>query len=290
MRKLTGSVLAALVLAVVGYGYLVWQNNRAMAFPDPSRLQASFEKSIAWLENNQLSILETTNPMLWYMIQQAAELSHDPRLKELFQRYEQRYLRAAHDNRWRPLFYPGTWVPVKFEDIASWPYYNWHFMYAVTCDRELQMVPEIAAQNLPEFCDQRRLSPACVTHQLMGIRLLQDRDCADAAQLSNTAERLQQRIQRQLTWDPRVVDVYLQRVLMLAESGAIDTIKPAWLQNVMDAQQPDGGWGGFDPRVPVGGGHYLGFGPRGLGLRRPQSDFHATAQGVLLFSILTSQP
>jgi len=53
------------------------------------------------------------------MIQQAAERSGDRRLKQLFERYEQRYLREAYDNRWRPLFYPGTWTAVRFEDIAS---------------------------------------------------------------------------------------------------------------------------------------------------------------------------
>jgi hypothetical protein len=83
-----------------------------------------------------------------------------------------------------------------------------------------------------------------------------------------------------------VVDVYLQRVLMLAESGDARSIKPIWLQNVIEAQRPDGGWSGVDPLLPLGAGRYLGFDGRGFTLRRPVSDFHATAQGVLLFSIL----
>jgi len=288
MRKLLGSVIALIVLAVLGYGYLVWQNNRAVVAPDPGQLKAALDSSIDWLESNQDGILGTLNPMLWHMIQRAAELSDDRRLKQLFERYEQRYLREAYNNPWRPLFYPGTWTAVRFEDMASWPYYNWHFMYAITCDKELQQAPAIAAQNEPGFCDQRRLSPACVTHQLMGIRLLQDRGCGNPVELQDTVQQLQQRIYRQLTWDPRVVDVYLQRVLMLAESGAGESIKPVWVQNIIDAQQPDGGWGGFDPRIPIGSGQYLGFGGRGFNIGRAKSDFHATAQGVLLFSILTS--
>lgn len=175
---------------------------------------------------------------------------------------------------------------MKFEDIASFPYYNWHFIYAITCDRDLEQIPEITAQNEAGFCDRYPLRPACVTHQLMGIRLLQDRECGTAEVLADIVEQLQQRIHRQLTWDPRVVDVYLQRVLMLAESGDARSIKPIWLQNVIEAQRPDGGWSGVDPLLPLGAGRYLGFGGRGFTLRRPVSDFHATAQGVLLFSIL----
>jgi len=163
-------------------------------------------------------------------------------------------------------------------------------MYAITCDRELQQVPGIAAQNQPGFCDEHPLRPACVTHQLMGVRLLQDRGCGNPDELQDTLQQLQQRIHRQLTWDPRVVDVYLQRVLMLAESGAVGTIKPIWVQNIIEAQQPDGGWGGFDPWIPVGGGYYLGFGGRGFSPGQPQSDFHATTQNVLLFSILAHPP
>ena len=98
--------------------------------------------------------------------------------------------------------------------------------------------------------------------------------------------QLQHRIQRQLTWDPRVVDGYLQRVLMLAESGNADAIKPVRLQNIIETQRPDGGWSGIDALLPVGNGRYLAFGSRGFTISRPASDFHATAQDVLLFSIL----
>jgi hypothetical protein len=88
---------------------------------------------------------------------------------------------------------------VKFEDIASFPYYNWHFIYAITCDRDLEQIPEITAQNEAGFCDRYPLRPACVTHQLMGIRLLQDRECGTAEVLADIVEQLQQRIHRQLT-------------------------------------------------------------------------------------------
>jgi hypothetical protein len=58
------------------------------------------------------------------MIQQASELSSEPRLQQFFGDHEQKNLDTVYINVWRPLFYPGAWTPVKLEDIASFPYYN----------------------------------------------------------------------------------------------------------------------------------------------------------------------
>ena len=286
MRKLLNSAFVVILLLCLGYAYLVWQNNRAVAAPRQAELRATFDRSIDWLENNEDTIMTIHNEVLWWMLQQAAQHSADSRLQRLFGKYEEKQLKKAYGNVWRPLFYPGTWTPVRFENIASLPDYNQHFIYAISCDRELEQVPGIMAQNRAGFCDQHRLRPACVTHQLMGIRFLQRSGCGDPDELQDTVVQLQHRIQRQLTWDPRVVDVYLQRVLMLAESGNPDAIKPVWLQSVINAQRPDGGWSGLEPLLPVGNGRYLAIGSRGFTIVRPASNFHATAQGVLLFSIL----
>ena len=289
MRNLLRVTSFIFFLLALVYAYLAWTNNKPVTAPHQAQLQTTLENSIHWLEKNREKILVESNPMLWYMIQQAADVSGDKRLQQLFAGYEQRYLDKRGNNPWRPLFYPGTWVAVRFEDIASFPYYNWHFIYATLCDRELGQIPEIAAQNDPAFCDLHRLRPACVTHQLMGIRLLQQSKCGDPAQLNDTVLQLQQRISRQLLLDPRVVDVYMQRVLMLMESGADELVKPIWIRNLVDAQRADGGWSPFAPLVPVGVGRYFGYGQKFFAIRQPRSSFHMTAQGVLLFSLLTSR-
>jgi len=287
MRKLLRGIGFITALLVLLYGYLVWKNNASVTAPEPAELEATLENAIQWMEQNRDSVLTVGNPMLWYMIQQAADVSGDRRLQRLFTDYEQRYLKERHDNLWRPLFYPGTWVPVHFKDIASYSYYNWHLMYAIICDSELGKVPEIAAQNDPAFCDRHPLRPACATHQLMGRRLMQRNKCGDADQLADTVKQLQQRIRRQLLLDIRVVDVYMQRVLMLADSGASNLIKPFWIRNLINAQQANGSWSEFAPLVPLGGGRYLGYGQKFFAVKRPGSSFHMTAQGVLLFALLT---
>ena len=282
---LRGILVVVAVLALYG-SYLVWNNNRSAAAPDQDQLKTTLENSIQWLVEHRQEILDSNNPMLWLMVQQANDITDDARLKELFADYAQRYIDTRPNNIWRPLFYPNSWVPVRFEQIANFPYYNWHFIYSFTCDQELAEVPEISAQNDPAFCDRYPFRPACVTHQMMGLLLLKRSKCGDQAELDSSIEILQQRIHTQLTWDPRVVDVYMQRVLMLVESGAGDLVKPVWLQQLIDSQQPDGGWSPFMPLIPVGGARSIGT-KRLLSIETPRSDFHMTAQGVLLFALLT---
>lgn len=91
----------------------------------------------------------------------------------------------------------------------------------------------------------------------MGARLVQRSRCLPSRALNQLVMALQERITRQLAWDPRIVDVYVQRVMMLAESGATHRIKPVWLRRVLEAELADGSWSGFHPLVPVGGGYLL---------------------------------
>jgi hypothetical protein len=122
----------------------------------------------------------------------------------------------------------------------------------------------------------------------MGFRLMQQHGCGDPLATQEAVTALQHRIRRQLTWDPRVVDVYLQRVLMLVESGATSDVKPIWLHRLLDAQHTDGGWGGIDTLLVLPAGNSIGFDARGLTFSKSPSNFHATAQGVWLMSLLLS--
>lgn len=288
MRLLAKSILVIFIAIALYSVNLVWNHNRLVPAPADDQLVTTLENAIQWLTENRQHILATNNPMLWRMVQQAADSTQDRRLKNLFADYAQLHLDKHYGSIWRPLFYPNAWTPVRFADIADLPYYNWHFIYAYTCDKALAQVPEIAAQNDTAFCDQFPPSPACVTHQMMGMLLQKRSHCGDQIQLDNKIKILQQRIRNQLIWDPRIVDVTMQRVLMLVESGASNQVKPVWLQQLIDAQLPDGGWSPFMPLIPTGQGRSFGVGQR-PDIRVPASSFHMTAQGVLLFALLTTQ-
>lgn len=290
MKKII-KLFSLTVLVMVGiYLFLVWQNNREAELPTEARYRASFEKSIVWLQANRSEILVSTNSMLWWMIKESADLTNDPRLVGLYQEYKRNVLDKNSRNVWRSLFAKNSYFNIDPFDIIQFPDYNQHFLYGATCSRLLEQEDIIQRQLKPEFCNEYHpMSPACVTHQMMGMRFMQRYDCGDQAMVKEVITALQDKIVTQLTWDPRVVDVYLQRVMMLMDSGARQRIESVWIKSVIDAQLDNGGWSSSEALFPVGGGKYFSFTSRILGVKRIKSDFHASAQGILIMSMLVSQ-
>lgn len=287
MRKILTGLAAVLLVAVACYGGLVWHNNRAMPAPAAAEIAASHEQSVKWLLNNRARVLRTNNPALWWMIAESARLTGDPRLHDLLAEY--RAARAQGRSVWDALFSPELYWGANIEpaQLAGMRDYQQYFLFALTCGRDMAALPSIVAQHDPQFCwKSHPISPACATHQLMGYRFMQRSGCDRVEGLDERVGILQTSITRQLTWDPRVVDVYIQRVLMLVDSGAADRVKPRWLHRVLDAQLPDGGWSALQPLVPLGGGRYFGFIAKFAGTGYVESNFHATAQGVWLTSLL----
>lgn len=290
MKKLIKLFTGMAVIIIGMYLFLAWQNNREVEFPTESEYRVSFENSIGWLQGNRSKILASTNSMLWWMVKESADLTNDPRLVELYNTYKKNTLDKNPRNIWRSLFAKHSYFNIDPMDIIQYPDYNQHFLYGATCGRLLEKEEIIQRQLKKEFCNEYHpISPACVTHQMMGMRFMQRHECGDQAMVKEVIVALQGKIVTQLTWDPRVVDVYLQRVMMLMDSGAKERVKSVWIQSVIDAQLDDGGWSGAEALFPIGGGKYFSFTSKMAGVKKIKSDFHATAQGVLIMSMLMSQ-
>ena len=289
MRKFFIASTASVALIILWAGYQLWSNNRTVDAPSPMSISASLEKGIGWLVNNRSIIVNDQNAMLWSMVKESADITQDRRLQMLFSEYKLRQIDPYPGNVWRYLFDPHADIPIGVDQLIQLPDYNLYFIYGASCSTAIAQEDIIRRQHDPEFCSKYHpISPACVTHQLIGARLIQERHCLDERTISSLIRALQSKIITQLTWDPRVVDVYIQRVWTLAESGGLEQVKPVWMHRVLDAQSEDGGWTGFEPLLPVGRSYYIGFVNNGFAIQRPSSNFHATAQGVLLMSIFAN--
>ncbi len=290
MKWLIRLPLAVLTLSAALYASLVGYNNRDLPPPTVTEIDRSWQMSIGWLREHRDRILDGNNPALWAMLRDAEALTHDPFLGELLKAYRDRY---SIQGLWAGMLEPGT--PHLLDPrlarssgvLAGLDEYQRHLVYGSTCSTVLIPDEERDRYQREDFCTgKQRLRPACVTHQVIALRYQLRNRCPREAATRELIARLQVRIVAQLTWDPRRVDVYMQRVLVLAESGARDRIKPVWLRTLLDMQRPDGSWSGFDPRLPLDGERYLGFTQRGIGIGKPDSSFHTTAQGVLLMALL----
>lgn len=292
MRQIIKITAAFLILGLGIYGLLFYQNNRASPPVTDEKIAQSYEQGLAWLLEHRQDIISNGNPMLWWMLGESARISGDMRMQKLFDDFKVELNRTAPYSVWQAFFQPQQFRNAKFSpsEYVSLVEYQQYFLYALSCSEQLAQEPFIAAQNNPNFCwsGTRTIRPACVTHQLMGFRMAQRNQC-DIDNLEANIAVLQNTVEKQLRYDPRVVDVYIQRVLMLVDSGAREHINARWVERVIDAQLADGGWSHMQPLIPVGGGRYFGFNAKGLIVAKPVSNFHATAQGVLLMTLLRHQ-
>jgi len=287
LKKLIILLSVPLFIVVAAYFYGVYQNNRDVPYPQQTQIQISLEQSIQWLLNHEAEVLTQANPMLWWMLFEVHKISADERIGGMLEKYQQRYSRIKH-SVWGPLFDGRQQTQLGAYAVQGLPYYNQHLIYALNC--AVDIADEsilVSQQNQADFCHQPTYiyRPACITHQLMGINFLSTKQCNLLPNIDEVRQSLQQDIATQLTWDIRVVDVYLQRVLMLLITGKENSVKPMWIQQVLDHQLTDGGWGNFDVLLD-NGARSIGFSSRVISVGQARSDFHATAQGIYIMSVL----
>ena len=283
--------------ALIGISYRV--NNTEVPFPSQGEIEQSQQKAIDWIKAHESEVLDTENAVLWWMLRDSAVLSGNTYLASLYTKYYERYLAPNPTNAWHHLFdqESNVWIPMfKLDQL---PDYNLLFLYGLSCDLSLRSEPQVARLLSADSCGPiHSLSyirnPACATHQLMGIHFMQQRRCEDDMQTGAFIGALQDKIVIEATWDFRgVVDSYIQKILMLAESGAAERIKPIWLKRVINAQRVDGGWDDFDEIFrldPDRSFGWSGWSAHGwMWVHRPKSKLHTTAQGLYLMSLLKSR-
>ena len=291
-----GGLALALLGASIGVSYRV--NNAEVPFPSQVEIEQSQLKAIGWIKAHESEVLDTENAALWWMLRDSAALTGNAYLVGLYAKYYERYLAHNPRNGWHYLFdkESDVWLPIS--ELAQLPDYNQFFLYGLSCDSSLRKQSQVAKLLGADACGTIPSptyfrDPACVTHQLVGVRFMHQRRCEDDMRTGVLIRTLQDKIVVEATWDFRgVVDSYIQKILMLAESGAAQRIKPIWLKRVINAQRMDGGWDDFDEIFPLNRGRsfgWAGWSAHGwIWIRHPKSSFHATAQGLYLMSLLQS--
>lgn len=291
-----GGLILGLLGALIGISHKV--NNSEVPFPSHVEIEQSQLKAIDWIKVHESEVLDTENPVLWWMLRDSAALSGNAYLASLYAKYYERYLAHNPTNAWHHLFDQESDVWIRMYAIDQLPDYNLLFLYGLSCDPALRKESKVARLLRVDSCGSIHSlhyfrNPACATHQLMGVHFMQQRRCEDDIRTGTLIRALQDKIVVEATWDFRgVVDSYIQKILMLAESGAAERIKPIWLKRVINAQRGDGGWDDFDEIVRLDTDRsfgWSGWSAHGwMWVRHPKSNLHTTAQGLYLMSLLKS--
>lgn len=290
MKKLFLLIFFIAVIAFFIIFWQIWLNNRETDPVTHQDIKLHFHRSVSWLDSSYSSLENIENPILWWMIKEAASNSDNITLDRIYSTYKKDHLDNRPANLSTPMF--DKFYRPKMPDISllkGLQDYQLFFFYALSCDANLGSEPVIQRQMVPQFCSLHYLHPRCVTHQLMGLRFMQRYQCGYDDTVAATIAALQQIVISELTWDFRVGDAYIQRVLMLVDTGAYKETKPVWIRNILNAQNDDGSWDDLHPVLYLGNDFYLGHTSMWPALKKQQADFHATAQAIWLLSLLLKE-
>ena len=287
MKRYLILLIIVLLLIVLSVSGAIYQNNKSAEPITEYELQQSFEQAIEWISINQDLLKQNHNAFLWWMLKQAALNTGNETLQTIYQNYKRKHLNTKPPNIWTPLFreYFRPELPdiIEMTDLRD---YQLFLIYSLSCNKYLEEEPIIQAQMKPGFCSLHYLRPHCVTHQFIGLRMMQRYSCGHEDTVNKTINALKDVLINELTWDFRVGDAYIQRILMLTDSGSYDSVKSVWLRRFIFAQNSDGGWDDLHPLLPLPGGFIFGLTSKLPSIQKPASNFHATAQAVWLLSML----
>lgn len=302
-HRLAVRLAACLILIPIAlWGSMIMWANREQAPISRAQAKASFDRGVDWLVHNESKILEDGNAALWWMLQLAENDTGDVRLQQLIGRFIS-HLKSQDGmpSAWLRLLKPEM-PPNQIEAMgATFEAYQRFFFHAATClPRTLddgRSTTDFLThhQCRPAYSRVWREDPVCSTHQLMGLMLYQQMRCTDGATQPSKrlADELVDDIGEQLWISPVFEDAYLQRVLMVHWARPDLAHRPIWLHRVVAAQSADGGWSGryqmpeWPQWLQLSALKHLiktSTGGESAGIA-PQSDFHATAQGILLMAL-----
>lgn len=263
---------------------------------DEQQVRQAFDQSVDWLVVNQARVLGEgrKNPMLWWFVKKALMLSRDERLERVFISYLEAESRNINQI-WLAMLRDRPLQSFRVSDLTSAanfgeiPAYNFLFAYGVSCDENLRDSNLVRHQLEVNYCLRSRLlSPACITHQMLGLKIMQDNFCGEQRKTVEKLGTLGEVVFWQLAADFRMTDIYVQRLMVLYENEQQEKIRQRWLRRFLDAQLKDGSWPSDWEIVPLPGNRYLTIDKTGFHVRQRTGSFHTTAQGILLTAHMIS--
>lgn len=297
--KRTSFVLLLLPLA---YLLWCWSASQEEQFATVDERRQAWTAAISWLQSNEEQLLEQPNTALWWMLHHAAEVSSNPYLTGLVQRHVDLLYGQGREVHlpWRRMIEPSATVSINALPIEALLYmapYQRDFLHATVCAPvhapDQTTSGAFLERNLcrPNILHVVLKDKVCATHQLMALQVHRQSRCPGPQPSDGLRAELSADVRSQLFWFPWFEDADLQRVLMLYwQQGAVG-VRPAWFNRVIRAQRDDGGWSGDRQIVGLPGvvqpvlfrqARQWWQGEKVTPLR---SDFHASAQGVLLLAL-----
>ena len=300
LHALLALATALLVVSAAFIGGSWWLASRPADPVSAESIEHHRALAMQWLRRHEQDALADANVALWWMIQRAAQHSGDPYLHQLTQQAIAHHFDGPFAQEpWRRMLEPRAEILAFARGLEKLVDYQRFFHHAMTCkalplangDTERFLRGDMCA---PMWREVFWRDPVCTTHQVFGQMLYQQTGCPPVGRQDQLQQQLLDDVELQLTWDPVMRDPHIQRVLVLVMNSRAAHVKPIWLQRILAAQEADGGWRGYRriPELPewmqpwVWRDQLGRWWPDRFPSDRRDFDFHASAQAILLLTLL----
>ena len=228
------ALVLALAALAVAYRHLHCRQLTDQEFDE--RLQTAIRRGTAWVGNRHDAFFgEEINVPIIHLLQQMNELHPTPQFGDMVQEVLDMPTRASF---WKKLLDPSrrAW---KYEILEHWGaqrlYQRW-LIYTLD-----PPIVDLAPSDMRGLFDAERWQKRQLTHQLMALLILR-RLYDDPRVTDHLVRRLCSRIAAESFYDPRMLDMSYQRILVLLMADAPELVRRRWVERIIEQQCPDGGW------------------------------------------------
>lgn len=234
-----GALVAILILVI---GIALLRNN--FSFHEPSRaafdaqMDRELDSAFAWIKDN--SIVSERNVTIMYMIAEMENMSHDPRLQTVLDRFKKNYLMhpsSRFELVWFRLVDPNASVPLIYvPDMRDNIIDSIWFAHALAPDKIV-----LTDADRANLFSPTKYIWGTRQKQLLGLAMYQEFN-GSSPELTNTINYVAEKVARDAHYDIRLTDSYIQRSAFLLAAGRPDLIRPRWVDRIVNHQNPDGSW------------------------------------------------
>lgn len=234
-KAVTALLVSAVLIGVFGTALLVCNNVSFVGDETfAKQMDAAMERGLVWTRAHKGEIIKRRNIGLLKMLNEIKQLRPTPVFSDIVSSF---MAAPGRPQCWKRLIDPNWPIDeLELNEAIKNEYLdNKWTLYAMAPDKA-----KITPGQMQLF-EPREWSGRELVHQLNALMILRETEGA-SRELDELIEHLANRLSNELVFDIGLVDI--GKVAFILKAGFPEKIRRKWVERIVTAQLPDGGWDG----------------------------------------------
>jgi hypothetical protein len=233
ITKFIGLILLCCIIlwaASLLYNNISLQNNKDFS----ASLDKSIRQAVVWISKGEGAILKSPNIPLLKMLDECDKMHPTAEFLGIIKKLMSKQTRPRC---WKALIDPNWPIDQKelYETANNENIDNKWILYAISRGNFNATAEQLG------LLDGSRWKGRLLTHQLWALIHLRERTKTDD-KIENLINYLTDRLEKELTFNTAVVDIYIQKASFVLRAGYPEKVRRRWIERIIENQHNDGGW------------------------------------------------